>query len=403
MRYFPEPVIIKLMLLVRRVASKLGISLWLPQRILSCLLPKVGNNVVAKPLHLADRHSDTDLAPFFAMLPAEKQYGSSICENDLSHQNDYDLEIIIPAYNVEKYIDQCLQSVIGQRSKYKCLIVVINDGSTDGTRQRLTRYEHAQNIEIIDQKNSGLAAARNVALKHIRAKYITFVDADDWLLPGAIDALMDTAEKHNADIVEGCFRLFCGTKFYPGYNHPFEVSDHWNGQLQGYAWGKVMRATLFANCRFPQGYLFEDTLMTLTLYPRCHHIVTIPDDIYVYRFNPVGITATAGKTPRAVESLLVTIQLMDDNAERGMKQNTQTYDNFLKNEVSNTFFTVYSLDNPSVNHHVFSACCRIMSQYFGTFSTSEPRLKPIEQALRSKDYRDCMLAIMTRKDKNPGG
>ena len=134
-------------------------------------------DVADEPVHLSDDDNDTDLAPLVAMLPAKKRNGSCLRDNDLSHKDDYDLEIIIPAYNVEQYIDQCLQSVINQRSKYKCLIVVINDGSTDDTRQHLANYEYCPDIEIIDQKNAGLAAARNAALRHIRGRYVTFVPA----------------------------------------------------------------------------------------------------------------------------------------------------------------------------------------------------------------------------------
>lgn len=396
MKHSLEYTIIRLMLLVRRVGAKMGGSLWLLQRILSSLLPADDIDVADEPVHLSDDDNDTDLAPLVAMLPGKKRNGSCLRDNDLSHKDDYDLEIIIPAYNVEQYIDQCLQSVLNQRSKYKCLVVVINDGSTDGTRQHLANYENCPDIEIIDQKNVGLAAARNAALRHIRGRYVTFVDSDDWLLPGAIDTLMDTAIKHDADIVEGCFRLFSGERFYPGYSHPFEVSDHWTGQLQGYACGKVLRAELFAHVCFPEGYLFEDTLMTLILFPRCRRIVTIPDDIYVYRFNPVGITATAGLSPRAVESLLVTVQLMEDGAASGQQTSQLDYENFLQNEVPNTFCTIFSLHNPSVNHHVFSVCCRLLRQYYEGYTTSDPHLQPLEHALRTKDYRACMLAVMTR-------
>ena len=158
----------------------------------------------------------------------------------------------------------------------------------------------------------------------------------------------------------------------------------------------MLRAELFLHFRFPEDYLFEDTLMTLILFPRCHCIVTIPDDIYVYRFNPVGITATAGLSPRAVESLLVTIQLMEDGAASGQKTSQLDYENFLQNEVPNTFCTIFSLHNPSVNHHVFSVCCRLLHQYYQGYTTSDPHLQPLEHALHTKDYRACMLAVMTR-------
>lgn len=136
--------------------------------------------------------------------------------------------------------------------------------------------------------------------------------------------------------------------------------------------------------------------MTLMLFPRCHRIVTIPDDVYVYRFNPVGITATAGLSPRAVESLLVTVQLMEDGVASGLQTSQQAYENFLQNEIPNTFCTLYSLRSPSVNHHVFAIFCRLLRQYYQAYTTSDPHLQPLEHALRTKDYRACMLAIMTR-------
>lgn len=82
----------------------------------------------------------------------------------------------------------------------------------------------------------------------------------------------------------------------------------------------------------------------------------------------------------------------------GQQPDRQAYHNILRNEVSNTFFTIYSLQNSSVNHHVFSAYCRVIQQHFHGFSASEPRLKPVEHALRAKDYRACMLAVMTREE-----
>lgn len=98
------------MLLVRRVGAKMGVSLWLLQRILSSLLPADDIDVADEPVHLSDDDNDTDLVPLVAMLPAKKRNGSCLRDNDLSHKDDYDLEIIIPAYNVEQYIDYSLHS-----------------------------------------------------------------------------------------------------------------------------------------------------------------------------------------------------------------------------------------------------------------------------------------------------
>lgn len=110
MKHSLEFTIIRLMLLVRRVSAKMGVSLWLLQRILSSLLPADDIDVADEPVHLSDDDNDTDLAPLVAMLPAKKRNGSCLRDNDLSHKDDYDLEIIIPAYNVEQYIDYSLHS-----------------------------------------------------------------------------------------------------------------------------------------------------------------------------------------------------------------------------------------------------------------------------------------------------
>lgn len=110
MKHSLESTVIRLMLLVRRVGAKMGGSLWLLQRILSSLLPADDIDVADEPVHLSDDDNDTDLVPLVAMLPAKKRNGSCLRDNDLSHKDDYDLEIIIPAYNVEQYIDYSLHS-----------------------------------------------------------------------------------------------------------------------------------------------------------------------------------------------------------------------------------------------------------------------------------------------------
>ena len=93
MKHSLESTIIRLMLLVRRVGAKMGGSLWLLQRILSSLLPADDIDVADEPVHLSDGITDADLAPLLAMLPGKKRYGSCLRDNDLSHKDDYDLEM----------------------------------------------------------------------------------------------------------------------------------------------------------------------------------------------------------------------------------------------------------------------------------------------------------------------
>ncbi|MCK0205496.1 glycosyltransferase family A protein [Ornithobacterium rhinotracheale] len=116
---------------------------------------------------------------------------SSLTKNNI--EIEYDLQIIIPVYNVEKYIEECIESVVNQKTKYSYIVTVINDGSPDNSRELLKKYESIRNIEIIDQENKGFSGARNTGLSLIKGKYVTFLDSDDVLHDDAIQSLLYSA------------------------------------------------------------------------------------------------------------------------------------------------------------------------------------------------------------------
>ena len=152
----------KLLLLLVKLGRKIGI-----------------NNILYKIL-VPFYHSKTVFLPQ-AVIENEK-YLNSLCQkitNSCISSNVieyiYDLQIIIPAYNVEHYISNCLDSVLSQKTKYKILVTVINDGSRDDTYKVLKQYEKDKRLEIINQKNKGFSGARNTGLRHIKAKYLFWI------------------------------------------------------------------------------------------------------------------------------------------------------------------------------------------------------------------------------------
>lgn len=161
---------------------------------------------------------------------------SCICQNQVAATPQYDLQIIVPAYNVEKYIKECLDSVLSQDTSFSYIVKVINDGSTDGTPKILETYKNQQRIEIIHQKNKGFSGARNTGLKEINARYLMFLDSDDRLSPGAIEALMTMAQETDADIVEGASLKFCGAVVTKRYTHSDEKQASANN-LYGFCMG----------------------------------------------------------------------------------------------------------------------------------------------------------------------
>lgn len=317
--------------------------------------------------------------------------GSALCNNEIT--NGYDLQIIIPVYNVQEYLKACLDSVVHQKSRYKFLVVVVNDGSTDRSREILAKYEPLDNVRIIDQENKGFSGARNAGLKLVEAPYLTFVDSDDALLPGSIDHLVDTALKYDADIVEGGFDNLRESNQSPGTRHTFYKGSGWMGRLYGQPWGKVIRSSKMAHLHFPEHYWFEDTLMAMALYPQCQNIVTIPEQVYLYRNNPDSISHRFAGRVKSLDTLYVTLRLLADAEKLKLKVDSQQYDHFL-NQIKINQNRIVSLENPHIDRDVFEVHCRLYHQLFSGFSTSISSLKGLEKALRQQNYGRYMVECM---------
>ena len=105
-----------------------------------------------------------------------------------------DLQIIVPIYNVKEYLDDCICSLLNQKTEFTYRIVAVNDGSTDGSELILQKYRNHSSITIIQQQNSGLSKARNTALQLISGKYVMFVDSDDFLPDNGIELIEDLEE-----------------------------------------------------------------------------------------------------------------------------------------------------------------------------------------------------------------
>ena len=111
------------------------------------------------------------------------------------------VSVIIAAYNIEEYIERCIESVINQ-SEIEIEIIIVNDGSTDNTLNIIKKMSDLdERIIIINQKNQGLVEARKRGLKNANGKFILFLDGDDWLENNCVEELYKTAIDKNADVV----------------------------------------------------------------------------------------------------------------------------------------------------------------------------------------------------------
>lgn len=247
-----------------------------------------------------------------------------------------DLSIIVPVYNVEDTLKQCLDSCLSQKTKYSFEVIAINDGSPDNSGKILEEYAD-ERLKIITQKNQGFSGARNTGIRARQGKYVFFLDSDDYLLPGAIECLLDAAFKNHADVVEGSYlnlragKLLTGVKHHKGCNR---IQSHYD--LYGFPWGKVYASRVFNELEFPQGYIFEDTVVGMLWIPISKNVYTIGNNILVYRTNPKGISASVGSTDKAIDSYWITELLVEEQRKRGLL-NQENFSFFLDQLAINYF------------------------------------------------------------------
>lgn len=212
------------------------------------------------------------------------------------------VSIIMPAYNAERYISECIQSIINQNIKGWELIV-IDDGSTDTTLQLCKSYAKADaRIKVFHQKNAGVSVARNRGLEKASGKYIVFVDADDILPKDSLKIriqLMDNADMGIAsyELIDSCGKrietmLPCKQSFW---NQRQAISNivvcYGKIGYQGYLWNKIFLREIVVNnkLRFePQIFYNEDRLFVVEYLLYSQKIRLCNDNVYKYRQNENG-------------------------------------------------------------------------------------------------------------------
>ncbi len=270
-----------------------------------------------------------------------------------------DLSVIIPAYNVEKYIEDCIKSVKNQATKYNIEIIIINDGSTDGTDDIIKRIDD-ERILYITQKNKGLSAARNTGLNHATGKYVLFVDSDDILEDNSIDMLMNEAANNNADIVVGGYYIFSNDndkQYFVGERKEIENDPARAVQNIGFAWGKVCRRELFHHLRFPEGAWYEDTIICNVLYRMCRTMIVIDKPVCGYRINPKGISKTAGNSVKTLDHLWVLFDAIEQAHNNHLEDDDVAYA-LAKRHLSNLMYhRLRKLDDKIKENAFVTACC----------------------------------------------
>ena len=212
------------------------------------------------------------------------------------------VSIIIPVYNVEKYLDKCITSVVNQT--YKNLeIILIDDGSPDNCPAICDAWKSRDSrIKVIHQQNGGLSHARNEGLKIATGEFIGFVDSDDWIEPEMYETLLTAIQENDADIAVCNYQSehekaqvviqkpeSPSKKIYTEVE-ALELLLSGKSFIRSVVWNKLFKSHLLTDLLFPEGKIYEDSLWTPQAIGRSKIIVTIDLVLYHYFFREESLS-----------------------------------------------------------------------------------------------------------------
>ncbi len=210
------------------------------------------------------------------------------------------ISVIVPIYKVERYLRQCIDSIINQT--YSNLeIILVDDGSPDNCGIICDEYAKIdKRIKVIHKENGGLSSARNAGLDIATGEYIGFVDSDDYIDKTMYEELINSIKKYDSDISTGMFfnkyRFF--RKNSKGFDKElvFKGKDKFINTKVGYkciyfnVWSKLYKREIFDNIRFPEGMCFEDSYIIYEILDKAESISYVPKYLYYYRIRKNSIS-----------------------------------------------------------------------------------------------------------------
>lgn len=225
----------------------------------------------------------------------------------------YKLTIVIPIYKVEKYIAECLQSVINQIPP-NVQIICINDGSPDKsmdiTRNLLKKCtQKIQNqFLLIDQENQGLSEARNKGIKLADGEYIGFLDSDDKLLPNYFDLILNIINNESYDIIDFNIESSNGKTIRTREKNTNNLDSVFRSS-KWFSWARIIKKHYYLERKFTPNIYYEDLALMPILYLQTSNTFHISKNLYWYRINEEGITLATDninnvKTVNSLQTIL---------------------------------------------------------------------------------------------------
>lgn len=295
-------------------------------------------------------------------------------------KEDIKFSVLIPVYNVEKYIDDCIKSVVEQ-TYTNFEVILVDDGSTDNSGVICDLYAAKnQKIKMLHKGNGGLLSARRTGIELASGEFYIFVDSDDMLAQNALETIYDTIKKYQCDCVIYDMNRLVGSRIMPSKNRETEkvvtdkrelyrkcfFSSSYNSLCR-----KAVRASVFQGLDYSLYYHIchgEDLLQSIEILKHSNSVVFIPDSLYFYRMNSNSITHTEIKYEEFKIDFTVRKMVLDLLTEEGVfkEQDYYEYRGFcIKMFVHHTLKVVSNFSTTYQNKKKLFEDIRNESYYYG--------------------------------------
>lgn len=308
----------------------------------------------------------------------------------------YDLTVIIPVHNSGKYLHNCLYSVLNQECLYRLQIIIVDDGSTDNSREILKHFTDlhipGKDIKIIYQEYAGLSAARNIGLMQTEGKYLMFLDSEDSLAAGSLQNAVSELIRQEAAFVQMRYIIKRGQRMKAGPHVKKGVYTDYSSmcKIPGTVTMKIFRSSLFDGIWFPENYWFEDVVIPFLIYPKCQKAVVLPRIGYIYQKNISKESSDKEQMNRNLESILVMEKVM-------MKKDLP--DGYMDELLRYFTFSIYDFlkyfPERTIQFAFLTACDMIQTI---VQKPSEPYLE-LYEAFQARDYGIWKWYACRRKGK----
>lgn len=221
--------------------------------------------------------------------------------------------IIVPIFNVEKYLATCLESITKQSIfEYECILV--NDESTDSSIQIAEKFcDQFSNFRLVHKKNGGLSDARNYGLSFATGDYIVFIDSDDFIHSNYLKKIKDVCTVYSPDLIYINYQRISEEYkdldyIYPLTRNSSLISKDLLLQKPNFSWARIVKRSLYWKDPFPKGFLYEDIYVSTILASKSNKIYQIDEPLYAYRRREGSITNDS--FANHCENMLKTVNLL---------------------------------------------------------------------------------------------